>query len=1826
MKRFLSLVLTLCLIVGLLPTLAIPHAHAAVTSAHIFLFGAYKDIDLDDATTDIPEALYWADDGSNAPKAVTADDNWNYSLTIIDDIPTVTLRNANYQYSKSFVYAKYDGKFKLAYEGINNVFVPYSSSESRYFLSFSASTNGVSSARQVYIVGAENAVLNIDGGDNSASMIGLSNKVYLNISGGTLNIEKTTAGGVNALIGAAYCKTTIENCNLTVKDATSISSKHPTVTMGYSSYGVTINNSNVTIESNAHTGLCAGVYQSNGNGVLYPAAVTITGDSNVKIVTDSNTTSDKAYNGVGIYASKLTVNGGNLEIDAKKQAFYGTSTTTPVLTSYDGEYKMYTEKDAAAVTEYTATPYFRLMEVVPCDHNNTTQTEVLLDEPTCGENGHKQITVFCHDCMEEVGTYEVAIPATGEHEYDAVTGICGVCGDVEIPVEGPTWPEDVVFATAEQMANVVLEKKASAGGAVTAHPGGKITYKIFITNNNAESINVHVEDMIPKGTVLLSGCDDTSGRAAYWVEKDIAPGETRVITYNVKPDYTVAEVRASEFDIILTNNEAKVMDVTIPATEDIWVLETFNTEDIRKLEMAIDAMVTAYLPKLNEIKLLNMIFNVGFTAGPGLGTTDPNAVLEMIFDKAGENLGGSTGSGEDATDTALNLLDRVPPHLYGGTAVPAEKDELFRGARATEVTINDLISGDLLFVKNNGETKLYIVDNSHLVYLGKTEVIRKIDPATILPSLPSSEQFVVVRPSINYNITFGLQEGEYFNDADKNGYTEVEKAIIATAEAYLLRGDRAQYTDDMTGTSLYRWQTSVKQPEYYTVDQYGYTNCAAFTYDANYMTTGYAAKNGNATLNTTANNAAFAKKYWDFETGTSSNAGVVFYAEPMVKDDSGAWVETLDDAGKAAIKEQIISLLRPGDIINIRRTTGSGHAMLYVGNGTIIHSGGGSYSNTSNTETHEATVRFRMVEDLFDPAIYATTSCVYYLASFSLIRPSAMTTKGATEHALNRMNNMQGIIGEKVSSTAMGKTVNCGDEITYTFYVFNTNNEDKVITITDELSQYVTFVSATDNAVVDGSNISWNVTVPADTRVAISYTVKVNDGLPQYTAIDGSKAKINGAYHKCYDTYVANTLTATEQQTVVDAVNKVKGMDLTGLTNVQIAELIYKEAFGIEHIFGGKVTTGRELVGGDTDNNYSTKGVDNMGVFNDTWYWESSNKTSVSWMPNYNTSAAAQMVAPGLYGGQLVYQSSYNKNGRDERSNRYLDMVDGVNRSRYFWEKDLVVGDIFMMGGSSNVYLYIYVGNDTFVNISASGFADYTVSGRFDYAPDTDWKYLAVLRPSFVFEEAHNVVDIPAVDAACGVAGKTAGKECADCGVHLVEPLDVPALDHTEEIIPGKDATCTEPGLTEGKKCTVCGEITVAQEEIAALGHTEEAIPGKDATCTEPGLTAGVKCSVCGEILTAQEEIAALGHTEEAIPGKDATCTEPGLTAGVKCATCGEIFTAQEEIAALGHSYSDSHDTDCDVCGTVRDVPVVTVEGVKVNVDAAGNTLKQLHIFYVGDKTVEDIESWTALTDAAANIAGSPYGAGGFRSYTGEAQINAIVLPETGNYVLRLEYVNAEGETLRMSDAFTVQALAKPSASVFGHKITVNAGEGNTVTKVWAFYVGDVAVADINNWNQLVAAGQQNPGVYGTIGYKTYQGEYLNNIVLTTNGKYVLRVQYTDGTNTKVMSQEVTISAAPAITVENGKVAVDGKGFELLTMSVFYLSDGSVENIGSWNALTAASANIAGSPYGAAGYKIYNGETAINNTQLTTEGNYVLRLRYQDAEAEIYVLTVEAVH
>lgn len=897
---------------------------------------------------------------------------------------------------------------------------------------------------------------------------------------------------------------------------------------------------------------------------------------------------------------------------------------------------------------------------------------------------------------------------------------CDTCNRTVEAAEEPAG----ALATAEQMKNVTVTKTASAGGALTAHPGGNITFTIAITNNNTADISVNVTDTIPGDTAFVSGCSQVSGSSLTWESQNVKAGATKEISYTVKTNYTVAQVRSSGLDkpIVIKGTAAKVMDKATAVPADIFVLETFNATDRRRIEMAIDALVTANtaaytadMQPFNGMVLATMMYKVGFSAGLEM-PTNLTEVLNLIYDT-------EHGTGD--------LRHRVAPTLFGGAAVPAAQDSLFRGKRTTKVQLSDLISGDLIVTEKGKTTKLYIFDGIKLVELGTTQVDMAVSTESVLANLPSTDRFAVLRPSINLNTHFSLENGQYFNDADKEEYTDLEKAMVKTAETFLLRGDRLQYSGDSIGKSIDRAQSAVFQPEDYTVDQYGYMNSAYFTRDVHWATYGVVSTakctDGSYRNFSTIGWILGCSAYeWDPVEFKGGNKSSIFYYECPSQEVDGQVVYNVSEAEKKEMMDKFISLLRPGDVITYGALSGNeGHAMLYVGNGLIIHATGDDYSKDNKTDSHEAAICFMNVTELFDQENHPE-QYVFNKARFSINRPQKMRSASVTENTKSRLD-LFGVIGEKISSTAMGKTVNSGDEITYTFYIYNTNNTAKKVTVFDVLSEHVTFVSATDGGKTENGNITWSLEIPADTRITLSYTVKVKDNVPAYTAIDGTKATINGVAHRCYNTYVVNTLTAAEQQKLIDAVNTVKGMDVAGLNGVQLANLIYKTAFGVDNIFGENVTDFGLLFNGN--------GTENVGVFGDTAAWANSAFVIIK---DSNTSKGAMMAAPGMFGGAYTFNgyTKYNGNTVNEPYSRYASVNGGILRSRYYYEKDLVAGDIFLMKSSSKNYLYLYVGNDTFVSLGEDleVFTETSVSALFQYAPADTWRYHVVLRPSMVLD------------------------------------------------------------------------------------------------------------------------------------------------------------------------------------------------------------------------------------------------------------------------------------------------------------------------------------------------------------------------------------------------------------------------------------------------------------------------------------------------------------
>ena len=487
-----------------------------------------------------------------------------------------------------------------------------------------------------------------------------------------------------------------------------------------------------------------------------------------------------------------------------------------------------------------------------------------------------------------------------------------------------------------------------------------------------------------------------------------------------------------------------------------------------------------------------------------------------------------------------------------------------------------------------------------------------------------------------------------------------------------------------------RWEYALNTPEEYTRDNFGYINCAAFTHDVYWTVFGQKLPNG---MYTTANLASNAEK---------NNMLVYKFKRTSTS-------QTHTDAEKETVTNNFLNCLQPGDLMVVRRGTSSGHVMLYIGNGAFIHSTGGSYnySGSYGVESYEPTIRFHKVKDYFlDPT--STNGYIFgeKVTELHVVRPLQNTTWAnykVTEISQNRLDNLQGIVAEKLSSIQESVSVNIGDEITYTIRINNTNTYPVTLNVSDVIPNYTVYVSGGDT--VEGKNLSWVVTVPALTTVDVTFTVKVADDATDGAKIVNDGAMICGVPFKTYHIIVKRTLTASEQQTLIDTFNAMKseGNTLSGLAFVNA---LYKRAFGIDNLFADTDLT---YVYEDYENGvFTAEGIPTLGngkqghVLNDSGKY-------------------VQFLVDSLFGGRGVATGpqANNMNVRTQLAN----------------SDDLVVGDIFIGRTSSSQVIMLYIGNNTFINIKSSSLTVESVNAddRLERGPAYSY-YYAVLRPSYGME------------------------------------------------------------------------------------------------------------------------------------------------------------------------------------------------------------------------------------------------------------------------------------------------------------------------------------------------------------------------------------------------------------------------------------------------------------------------------------------------------------
>ena len=186
----------------------------------------------------------------------------------------------------------------------------------------------------------------------------------------------------------------------------------------------------------------------------------------------------------------------------------------------------------------------------------------------------------------------------------------------------------------------------------------------------------------------------------------------------------------------------------------------------------------------------------------------------------------------------------------------------------------------------------------------------------------------------------------------------------------------------------------------------------------------------------------------------------------------------------------------------------------------------------------------------------------------------------------------------------------------------------------------------------------------------------------------------------------------------------------------------------------------------------------------------------------------------------------------------------------------------------------------------------------------------------------HEVEVIPGYDATCTESGLTDGEVCTVCGTTITAQEEIPALEHNYSIIV-EEPSCTMEGCTH-YVCMEC-DYSYTTDHVGALGHNYSTVVTPP-TCTEGGYTE-YTCDVCGDPYTA-DYTEATGHSYGEGVVTDPNCTTAGYTT-YTCGECGDSYF-DSVVDALGHTegtvvVENKIDVTCTAAGSYDNVVYCTV-------------------------------------------------------------------------------------------------------------------------------------------------------------------------------------------------------------------------------------------------------------------------------------------------------------
>ncbi len=505
-----------------------------------------------------------------------------------------------------------------------------------------------------------------------------------------------------------------------------------------------------------------------------------------------------------------------------------------------------------------------------------------------------------------------------------------------------------------------------------------------------------------------------------------------------------------------------------------------------------------------------------------------------------------------------------------------------------------------------------------------------------------------------------LDEEWFSFEPEDTDYT-LEDIAVEIAYAYTRRGSYIQYNQTMSRRHIN------PSPEEATAENILYLDCSSFVNAVYYEAFGvnvmpYALTDKIDGVSQTPQTARFRNYARDHQ----DNPDVVGY-----------WLISASDDIEATLAE-ISGSLKAGDVVNYRKgKDSSGHAMLYIGDGKFIHCSGDDFkapdgndypSDSDNSDaslTHDGATSAEKssgavrLETTYMSALFTDTSNSRYLGAqydVSVIRPIARGVV-PTEETVNRMA-LRGLYIEKSVDVGVTTAVSRGDTITYTLTFNNTLQYARDITITELLSENVSYVSSTGSATLNEGVLTITAKINPFKKQTVSFTVKVNENAVAGALIESANTTVNGINLLG----AVNTVSAYTDAELAALADKAKEYAETGKTfddPALMAKTLYKEVLGVD-IYD--FDTALDLLNDMID-------VENYGI-------NASSETS-------------DIVAPFLYGGRDI-------------SGMYIKNKDII---RLITENNISVGDVILAYDESEdrTVAYVYLGESSLLKITSDG-------------------------------------------------------------------------------------------------------------------------------------------------------------------------------------------------------------------------------------------------------------------------------------------------------------------------------------------------------------------------------------------------------------------------------------------------------------------------------------------------------------------------------------------